>query len=213
MPRRTARFALALAAFLSVAVARGEKIRHHFDSDSGGRAPGFFDSVVWGTPGAAEWKVLADMNPPSTPNKLLQTLPNRPVGSIAVALRRTYSFQDGNVSVGLRNGAGLAGVALRAAGEKDFLVLFVDVASGEARLWSYRAGKPTELAHGKAEIDQEWGKLVIVASGPEISARWNDKPLLTAKDPHPAAGRVGLATTGPGSASFDEFVFEPAPAR
>ena len=213
MPRRTARFALALAALLSVAVARGEKIRHHFDSDSGGRAPGFFDTVVWGAPGPAEWKVLADTNPPSTPNKLQQTLADRPIGSIAVALRRTYSFQDGNASVGLRKGAGLAGIALRAAGEKDFLVLFVDVASGDARLWSYRGGKATELARGKAQIDQEWGKLAIVASGPEVSARWNEKPLLTAKDPHPAAGRVGLATTGPGSVSFDEFVFEPAPAR
>ncbi len=153
------------------------------------------------------------MNPPSTPNKLLQTLANRPAGSIAVALRRTYTFQDGNVSVALRKGPGRSGIALRAAGEKNFLVLFVDIASGDARLLSYRGGKPTELAHGSADVDQEWGKLSITAAGPQISAAWNEKPLLTATDPHPQAGRVGLATAGPGSVSFDEFVFEPAPAR
>jgi hypothetical protein len=213
MSPKKASLTLALGALLLVASARAERVRTHFDSDSGGRPPGFFDTVVWGSPGEAEWKVLADTNPPSTPNKLLQTLANRPAGSIAVALRRSYTFEDGNVSVAVRKGAGLAGIALRAAGEKDFLVLFLDVASGDARLWSYRDGKSTELARGKAEIDQEWGYLSISASGPEVSARWNDKPLLKATDPHPEAGRVGLATTGPGSASFDEFVFEPAPSR
>jgi hypothetical protein len=213
MSPKKAGLTLALGALLLVASARAERVRTHFDSDSAGRPPGFFDTVVWGLPGEAEWKVLADFNPPSAPNKLLQTLANRPVGSIAVALRRTYTFEDGNVSVALRKGAGLAGIALRAAGDKDFLVLFLDVASGDARLWSYRGGKSNELARGKAEIDREWGKLSISATGPAVSARWNDKPLLTATDPHPEAGRVGLATTGPGSVSFDELVFEPAPTR
>jgi hypothetical protein len=206
-------FALALGALLLVASARAERVRAHFDADSAGRPPGFFDTVVWGSPGEAEWKVLAAVNSPSTPNKLLQTLPNRPVGSIAVALRRSYVFEDGTVSVALRKGEGLSGIAVRAAGERDFLVLFLDGASGDARLWSYRGGKSIELARGKAEIDQEWGKLSISAAGPEVSARWNDKPLLAATDPHPGPGRVGLATTGPGRASFDELVFEPAPAR
>ena len=207
-PRKSA--ALALAAFFLVASVRAEKIRTHFDSDSAGRPPGFFDILVWGAPGEADWKVLADFNPPSTPNKLIQTIASRPAGSIAVALRRNYSFQDGEVSAAIRRGAGLAGITLRAAGEKDFLVLFLDVASGDARLWSYRAGKATELGHGTAEISQEWGKLAITAAGPEISARWNDKPLLKGTDPHPETGRVGLATMGPGAVSFDEFVFEAA---
>ena len=140
-PRKSA--ALALAAFFLVASVRAEKIRTHFDSDSAGRPPGFFDILVWGAPGEADWKVLADFNPPSTPNKLIQTIASRPAGSIAVALRRNYSFQDGEVSAAIRRGAGLAGITLRAAGEKDFLVLFLDVASGDARLWSYRAGKAT----------------------------------------------------------------------
>jgi hypothetical protein len=213
MSPKKALFVLALGALLAVAPARAERVRTHFDSDSAGRPPGYFDLVVWGSPGEAEWKVLGDVNPPSTPNKLLQTVPDRPAGSIAVALRKTYTYQDGNLSVALRKGTGLAGIALRAAGEKDFLVLFVDVASGDARLSSYRGGKSTELARGKAAIDREWGTLSISATGPEVSARWNDQPLLKGTDPHPQAGRSGLATTGPGSASFDEFVFEPAPSR
>lgn len=210
-PKRIA-FAAALCAVLVAASARGERVRTHFDSDSAGRPPGYFDTVVWGAPGEAEWIVLADFNPPSTPNKLLQTVSNRPPGSIAVALRRNYTFRDGSLSVGLRKGVGLAGIALRAAGEKKFLVLFVDVASGDARLWSYRGGKSTELAQGKAEMGQEWGNLSVSASGPEITARWNDKPLLKGTDPRPEAGRIGLATTGPGSVSFDELVFDAAPA-
>jgi len=205
-------FPVALCALLFVASAQGERVRTHFDSDSAGRPPGFFDVAVWGTPGEADWKVLADVNPPSTPNKLLQTLAARPAGSIAVALRRNYTFENGELSVALRKGAGLGGVVLRAAGEKDFLLLLVDVASGDARLTSFRGGKETELARGKAQIDREWGKLSVSASGPSLTAQWNGKSLLTATDPHPATGLVGLATTGPGQVSFDELVFDGAPA-
>ena len=213
MSRSRIAVSFALAALLFALPARGEKIRNHFDSDAPMREPGFFDLLVWGAPGEAEWRVLADFNPPSAPNKLPQTLETRPAGSIAVALRRTYSFADGTVSVGLRKGSGLGGIVLRASSAgKDFLLLLVDVGRGDARLWSYRSGKATELDHGKAEQSQEWGTLSITASGPSIAARWNDKPLVKGSDPHPAAGRVGLATMGPGAVSFDEFDFEPAPA-
>ncbi|HEV8231375.1 MAG TPA: hypothetical protein VGQ75_03435, partial [Thermoanaerobaculia bacterium] len=131
----------ALGALLLVSAAHGEKVRAHFDSDSAGRPPGFFDLVVWGAPGNAEWIVLADLNPPSAPNKLIQTLDTRPAGSIAVALRRTYTLRDGDISVGIRRGKGQAGIVFRATGEKDFQLLLVNVASGEARLSSYRGGK------------------------------------------------------------------------
>jgi hypothetical protein len=198
----------ALGALLLVSAARGEKVRAHFDSDTAGRPPGFFDLVVWGTPGNAEWIVLADLNPPSAPNKLIQTLDTRPAGSIAVALRRTYTFRDGDISVGIRRGKGQAGIVFRATGEKDFQLLLVNFASGEALLSSYRGGKATELARGQAELDHDWGTLSVTASGASLTARWNGKLLLTASDPHPVDGRVGLATTGPGQASFDELVFD-----
>jgi hypothetical protein len=198
------------AALLAAAPASAEKLRTHFDTDSAGRPPGFFDLVVWGTPGNAEWLVLGDVNPPSTPNKLIQTIDTRPAGSIAVALRRKYEFRDGEISVGLRRGGGKSGIALRATGEKDFVLVMVDGASGETRATSWVGGKATELARGQAVIDHEWGTLTIKASGPSIEALWNGKPLLTATDPRPAAGRVGLATAGPGQASFDELVFDVA---
>lgn len=205
---RVAAFAMLLAS-----PAGAEKIRMHFDADSAGRPPAFFDFVVWGAPGNAEWIALGDTNPPSTPNKVIQTIAARPDGSLAVALRRTYSFRDGELSVGVRRGTGRAGIVFRAAGEKDFLLLLLDVAEGDARLTSWREGKETELARGTVSIDREWGTLSVTASGPSLTARWNGKALLTATDPHPVAGRLGLATAGPGQASFDELVFDAAPAR
>jgi hypothetical protein len=205
---------IAWGALLLVAAPAGaEKIRMHFDADSAGRPPGFFDLVVWGAPGIADWLVVADTNPPSTPNKLIQTIDTRPAGSIALALRRTYSFLDGDISVGIRRGSGRAGIVLRATGEKNFLLLLIDLGSGEARLSSWRDGKETELARGKATFDRDWGTLSLTASGPSLTAQWNGKSLLTGTDPHPVAGRVGLATTGPGQASFDELVFDAAPAH
>lgn len=206
----SSRFAagVGLVAFLVAAPSFAEKLRMHFDTDSAGRPPGFFDLLVWGAPGDAQWLVLGDANPPSAPNKLIQTIDTRPADSIAIALRRTYVFEDGDISVGLRRGRGRAGIVFRAAGEKDFLALFVDVASGEAQLSSWTGGKATELARGKAEIDHDWGTLAVTASGRSVIARWNGRPVLSATDPHPAAGRVGVATAGPGQASFDELVFD-----
>jgi hypothetical protein len=207
------RLAALLALGLSVSgAAPAEKIRNHFDSDAAMRAPGFFDTVVWGGRGDAEWKVVGDTNPPSAPNRLIQTLDGRPAGPIAVALRRTYVFQDGRVSTGLRRGAGQGGIVLRATGEKDFVVLLLDLTSGEARLTSHRDGKATELTKGTAKIEHEWGVLAIDAEGPSIRALWNGALLLEGTDPRPIAGRSGLATTGPGAVSFDEFVLEPAEA-
>lgn len=213
MSRQTTILAVALGAILA-APATAERIRNHFDADTPMRPPGYFDLLVWGAPGPAHWLVLADLNPRSTPNKLTQTSPSRPEDSLAVALRRTYSFSDGHVSIALRKGSGRGGLVLRAANEKDFLLLLVDVGSGEAILSSYRGGKPSELARGKADLEQEWGILSVSASGPTIEARWNGQPLLRGSDPRPVAGRVGASTSGPGAVSFDELVFEAAtPAR
>jgi hypothetical protein len=43
--------------------------------------------------------VVADRNPPSAPNQLTQTVANCPAGSIAVALRKNATLQDGKVAV------------------------------------------------------------------------------------------------------------------
>lgn len=190
-----------------------QKLRNHFDSDALLREPAFFDFVVLGAPGTAQWKVVSGFNPPSTPNHVTQTLAARPSDSIAVAVRRNAVFRDGVWSLGLRRGEGHGGIVLRMAGEKDFLVLLVDLTTGEARLSAYREGRATELAKAAAKIASEWGALKISAAGPKITAEWDDKPLLQAVDPNPAAGRSGMATAGPGLVSFDEFVLEPSESK
>jgi hypothetical protein len=187
-----------------------EKLRNHFDSDALLREPAFFDFVALGSPGSAQWRVVSGFNPPSAPNHVTQTVATRPDDSIAAALRRNSLFRDGAWSLAMRRGEGRGGIVLRMASEKDFLLLLVDLASGDARLSAYRNGRPTELAKATAKIRGEWGVLKISAAGPRISAEWDDKPLLEAVDPNPAAGRSGMATAGPGLVSFDEFVLEPA---
>ncbi|HTO89011.1 MAG TPA: hypothetical protein VMR54_15935 [Thermoanaerobaculia bacterium] len=187
-------------------VALAETWRMDFDSDAAGRPPAFLDFETLLVPGPANWMVVADRNPPSAPNQVTQILRNRPPGSIAVALRRNVALRDGKLSVGLKKLTASAGLVLRMAGPKDFLLLLLDCSSGEARLTSYRHGVPTELARGKAAIDLDWGILRVDLSGPTVSASWNEKELLQGLDPKPATGRVGLATEGPGFASFDELV-------
>jgi hypothetical protein len=200
---------LAAAASLSAAL-EADTVRNHFDSDTAMRAPGFFDLMVLGAPGPARWIVLTDSNPPSAPNRLSQVDAKRPADSIAAAVRRTYVFRDGSVSTYLKRGGSRAGLLLRMTGEKDFLVLLVDPASGDAVLTSYRDGKPAELGRGHAALAREWEKFGVAAKGPSLTVLFNDAAIFEAKDSKPATGKAGLAVAGPGDASFDEFVIETA---
>lgn len=199
----------ALGCLLATA-AQGQVVRNHFESDTIGAVPAFFDFVVLGAPGPAAWRVTGGHNPPSAPNFAAQIVTERPKDSIAAALRRSVNYQDGTWSIALMNEGGMGGIVFRMADEKNFLVLLVDVAGGEAVLASYRNGARQDLAKGKAAIANEWGTLKITANGPKVTATWDSKPLLEATDPAPVAGRAGMATAGHGIVSFDEFLLEPA---
>jgi hypothetical protein len=200
--------------FLAIGIAvaplalSAETWRSHFDSDGPSRPPGFFDFVVLGVAYPANWMVLADRNPPSAPNQVTQTFVSRPEGSIATAIRRNVSFQDGNIQVSLKKLPSRAGLVFRVKDEKNFLALLLDSPSGEAELTSWVDGKPAVLARGKADLQLDWGILSVNLAGRSITAAWNEKRLLEGKDPKPAAGRSGFATEGAGNASFDEFVVE-----
>ncbi len=194
---------------LSAPPALAEKVRNHFDSDSVMRPPGFFDLAVLGAPGPAKWLILTDLNPPSAPNRLVQVERSRPDDSIAAALRRNYTFRDGTVSTFVKQGAGREGLILRLQDEKNFLVLLIDP-SGGVVLSSYRDGAASELGRGRALTARPWEKVSATAAGPEVSVFFNDQKLFDARDPRPVPGRTGLAAVGPGEASFDEFILEPA---
>lgn len=209
LPIRLAVFAFAVG--LAPAAA-GEEVRNHFDMDFMMRAPGFFDLVVLGEAGKARWLVLTDPNAPSSPNRLVQTEARLPGGSIAAALRRSVSFQDGKASTFIRQGPGHAGMVLRMKDEKNFLLLLADTATGEVVLSSWAAGKAKEIGRGRAAFAQPWQKLAARLDGADLSVTFGDKTLFDAKDPKPAAGRVGLAAQGPGEASFDEFILDFAAA-
>ena len=210
MIRAFSRAALPAALLLLASALSAQTLRNHFESDALGREPAFFDFVVLGKPGAARWNVTAGHNPPSAPNYVAQIIDSRPPDSIAAALRRGSSFRDGTWSVALLRVGGRGGIVFRMADDKNFLSLLVDPGTGEAVLSSYRDGRPTELAKGRTETVNEWGVLKITAAGSKVSAYWEGKPLLEATDPRPAGGRSGMATAGPGIASFDEFILEPA---
>lgn len=211
----TLRLAARLAVVLAVALARpasAEQLRNHFDADSLMRPPGFFDFVVLGDAGSPRWLVLTDPNPPSTPNRLVQTERNLPAGSIAAALRRNVAFRDGSASTFLRQAPGRAGMVVRMKDEKNFVLLLADTATGEVVLSAWSGGKASEIGRGQAAFANPWQKLAVKLNGPDVSVTFGDKALFEAKDPKPASGRAGLAAQGPGEASFDEFVLDPAAA-
>jgi hypothetical protein len=200
--------AAAGAVLLLAAAARAERLRSHFDADVLSRPPGFFDFAVLAAPGQARWIVVNDDTAPSPPQAAAQVIDSRPAGSIAAALRRNSAGRDGTWSVMIKQGAARAGLVLRMADERNFVLLLVDCGSGDARLISYRDGKPHELASGRGAFNTGWARLTVSGRGPALSATFDDKALLQATDPRPASGRAGMATTGPGAAEFDEFVVD-----
>jgi len=204
---------VALCAAISPAGAVAEEIRNHFDGDAILRPPGYFDLVVLGASGKSRWLVLTDLNPPSAPNRLVQTETERPADSIAAAVRRTYTFQDGTASTMIKKGGtGRAGLLLRMADEKNYLLLLVDTATGDLVLSSTVGGKTTELGRGKSTFERGWEKFSVDAAGPALTVLFNDQKVFEARDPKPANGRVGVASAGPGEVSFDELILKPADA-
>jgi hypothetical protein len=202
-------FAAAVSAVSAPALGEAEEIRSHFDSDSLMRTPGFFDLVVLGEtgkPSEARWLVLTDPNPPSAPYRVAQVNTRRPDGSIAAALRRNVELQDGTVSIFVKRAPSRAGLVLRMADPQNYLLLLADAATGELVLTSYREGRPAELGKGAGTFDREWDSISAKLEGPSVTVSVNGKTLFDAKDPKPVSGRVGLATAGPGEASFDELL-------
>ena len=199
---------LAIAAAAPKDSAPWQRLRNHFDSDAVLGAPGYFDFLVLGQAGPAQWRVTVGTNPPSTPNVATQTYTDRPEGSIAAAVRRNAVFRDGKVTVALEKGSGRGGLVFRLAGEKSFCALLVDQESGEARLTAWRDGRSTEIGRGKADLANAWGILAVTLDGPKIDAEWDGKKLLQGTDPRPVSGGAGMATEGAGSVAFDELVLE-----
>jgi len=62
-----------------------------------------------------------------------------------------------------------------------------------------------------ASIEQHATALAVSHQGqfPAVTVSFNGQKLFDATDPGPVSGRIGVATAGPGEASFDEFLIEP----
>jgi hypothetical protein len=206
---RIAALAILLVGLLPPAAPGQERVRNHFDFDKGFGEPAFFDFVVLTGEGKTRWMIIPDPehNPPSPPNQATQSETERPAGSLAAAIRRTYVLRDGVVSVAVKRQPGSAGLLLRMAGEKDYLLVLLG-ADGAIEATSTRGGKTASLAKGRATLDREWNVLSVELSGPSVKISVNGTPALEATDPAPASGRTGLATQGPGAASFDELLLE-----
>ncbi len=136
----------------------------------------------------------------------MQTNARRPEGPVAAALRRNIAFQDGSVSTFVKKGPGRAGLVLRLVDAKNYLLLLADTLSGELVLTSTVDGKATELGRGPGMFERGWEKIGAKLEGATVTVSVNDKKIFDAKDPKPATGRAGVATAGPGEASFDEVL-------
>jgi hypothetical protein len=139
-----------------------------------------------------------------------RSVPNRPKESIAAALRRNVDFAMGPGRDDDASRAGTWRDRLSNGRRTEFpWRCSVNLGVRRARLLPYGKGVPTELGSAKGVLDREWCLLQVVAKGPHIVARFNERPLIEAVDPSPTSGRAGIATAGPGLASFDEFITDP----
>ena len=97
-----------------------EKIRNHFDTDALFQPPGFFDFVVLGAPGAAQWKVLTGKS--ALASELCGTDPSPivPRSRSRPPCAATWISRWGLVGMMMLRGQGRGGIVFRMADEQNF---------------------------------------------------------------------------------------------
>ena len=118
-------------------------------------------------------------------------------------------FQDGTSSTFFKKGGSRSGLILRYVDEKNYLLLLVDGASGEAVLTSVRDGKARCSDAARATFSDAGRSSESRRSGPSVKASLGDArsskgPIRTRWRARRHRGR------GPGRGAFDELVFESA---
>jgi hypothetical protein len=203
-------------------------LRHfwRFDTDKPGQPPAGFSVVMLGEGQAANWKVEADPQTPSAPNRLAQSTPcpaassQTPSACLQLLLVDGDLYEYPDLTVRLRfapkdaqsgSGGGAAGMVFKA--EKDarnFYAAIVDPVAGVLDVVRVVNGQVTALGREPVKLKPVmWHTLRVqhntILSKDFLEISFDGQIVFTHWDKKLGAGQIGLVTTSGAPIWFDNF--------
>jgi len=187
----------------------------NFDAEKAGESPAGFMAVRLGDGPASQWKIEADPQSPSPPNRLGQDAPCLSSECLHVLLFEGMAYDYPDITVRLRTiGDGTktttGGIVFAAQDARNFYAALVDltmetvdvvrVINGEITVIGHEVAKrkPTTWHYLRAQHNTNLSKDYVEVSfdGQVVFSTW---------DTNLNAGRIGLATRGDGPVAFDNL--------
>ena len=186
----------------------------NFDSEKAGELPAGFVAVRLGEGPESQWKVEADLQSPTPPNRLGQAAPCLTSGCLHVLLFDGMAYDYPDVTVRLRTvGDGktaTGGIVFAAQDARNFYAALVDlfletldvvrVVNGEITVIGHEPArrKPATWHFLRAQHNTNLSKDYVEISfdGQVVFSTW---------DTNLNAGRIGLATRGDAAVAFDNL--------
>ena len=188
-----------------------------FDKDQSGAVPKGFSAMTVGPGGASPWAVRKDADAPTVPHVLAHGdgCSTADCFDVLYAEATGFAFPDVTVHVRMDGGSagGGAGIAMAASDRRLSYVVTLDEASGTVAIHRIADGQATLLDRTAVQLAKRPWHLLRVqrinfahVSKPRLSAFVDGREVAAVTDDAiPNLDRIGLATRGAVTASFDRL--------
>jgi len=183
--------------------AQEEKKSWSFDADNAGTiANGFINNV-------GEWKVVADLTAPSSPNVLGQLAKNSG-STFNITLVSDTNYKDLEISVKMKAIAGKedqgGGLVWRAKDAQNYYIARYNPLEDNYRLYKVEKGRRSQLKSADIKHTEGWHTLRVTMNCTLIQCYYDGQKYLEAKDnTFVGAGKIGLWTKADAQTEFDDL--------
>src|SRR5574341_1250795 len=193
-------------------------LRHfwNFDGDRPGERPSGFSTGTIGEGTLGEWKIEADPQAPSSPNRLVQTTPcpAGTAGCLQVLLVEGTTYEYPDLTVRLRpageGNQGTGGLVFGARDARNFYAAMVDLATDTLEVIRVLDGRVTVLGRQGVKRDKSaWHRLRAqhntILSKDYVEISFDGRIVFSTWEKAVGSGKIGLITRGEGPLAFDNL--------
>lgn len=193
-------------------------LRHfwNFDSDRPGEVPSGFSASTTGEGPSAQWKIEADPQAPTGPNRLIQAAPC-PSGAatcfqVLLVEGTIYEYPDLAVRMRAASGKnqGQGGLVFGAQDGRNFYAAIVDLATDTLEVIRVLDGLVTLLGRQSVKRDNsEWHRLRAqhntILSKDYVEVSFDGRVVFSTWEKVLGSGKIGLVTRGEAALAFDNL--------
>jgi hypothetical protein len=189
----------------------------NFDTQKPGETPTGFSAGMVGDGQQGQWRIEADPQAPTAPNRLVQATPcpnTATAGCLQVLLAEgvTYEFPDLMVRLRMTSDGqhGAGGIVFGAKDVRNFYAAVVDLITDTLELLRVAEGQITVLGHEAVKRKQSVWHLLRVQHNTNLSKdyieiNFDGHLVFSTRDKTLGAGKIGLLTRGDANVGFDSF--------